>query len=396
MSLFNDYRRLDVASRYYVIFMACFWLMGYFSAFWRRVGVPEEGVLLANTILIFLFALISHKKWRYHIRVTDLIFYFLLATVYILNSVIYPQTDKLISKYFVNIVLATLPFLFFGLIFKHKGNERWIILLSQFAVVLNIFYSLLSSSDVNNEEQMNRAYILLPSVLYLSWTLLEHFNFVNFTFFILGVFTEISMGTRGPFVCIIFFIGTYLFFFKKYKHHYTARITIIVVAMLLYSLSTPFAYMMVGILSMVGKSTRIFDLMLDDALVNYENSNGRDFIHEQLFSKLNTTVGEGGFGLLADRLVVGYAHNIFVELWYAYGYIIGSAVIVAFLLLVLSLLIKSNDRDTKVVALLFFTASFVKLLFSGTFLTDGLFFFLIGFCINGIRKAKNDQKIVRM
>ena len=112
-------------------------------------------------------------------------------------------------------------------------------------------------------------------------------------------------------------------------------------------------------------------------------------VDESLLDKLNEN--GGGFGLMADRLEVGYAHNIIVELWYAYGYIIGSLVIAIFLFLVLSLFLKSHDRSTKLFVLLFFTFTFIKLLFSGTFITDGFFFFLIGLCLTGLREAKRDR-----
>ena len=149
--------------------------------------------------------------------------------------------------------------------------------------------------------------------------------------------------------------------------------------------------MMVGLLSLAGKSTRIFDLMLDDSLINYENSNGRDMLQGYLLQKLDSNNGEG-FGLLADRLEVGFAHNIFVELWYAYGYVIGSIIVGLFLLLIVILIIKTKKTNTRIIVILFFTAGFVKLLFSSSFIVDGSFFFLIGLCINGIREAKKQSK----
>ena len=392
MNVFKEFSRLNFRGRIYVVFLGCFWLLGYFAAFWRRLGIEDEGVTIANFILLLLLAMLCIKQWRHNIRIQDLALYTLFVLIYFFNSSIYPATAKLIKFYAVDVTLGAMPFLFMGLMFKQEGNEKWITFLSRTAIIVNIVYSSISSSDVDNiDEQMNRAYMLLPSVLYLLWMFFERFNYIDFIFFLIGFFLECSMGTRGPFVCILFFATVYLLFFKEYKHPAGMRLLIICGTLLFLSLSTPIAYMMVGLLSLAGKSTRIFDLMLDDSLINYENSNGRDMLQGYLLQKLDSNNGEG-FGLLADRLEVGFAHNIFVELWYAYGYVIGSIIVGLFLLLIVILIIKTKKTNTRIIVILFFTAGFVKLLFSSSFIVDGSFFFLIGLCINGIREAKKQSK----
>lgn len=388
MNVFSSFIKLNFTNKFYVIFISCFWLVGYFLAFWRRLGLEDSGIIIANIIFMMILALLCVKKWFKRIRIFDFVFYIFLVTIYFANSIYYPRTTELVSTYAVEVVIGTLPFYFVGLIFKYEGNERWIAISARLAVVLNILYSFIMSSDSGDAiERMHRAYILLPSVLYILWLLMNRFNLIDLVFFAIGFFLECSLGSRGPFVCIVFFGASYYFFFKDYKHKKLMRVLTIFLALILYMGSTYFALFMVGLLSMTGRSTRIFDLMLNDALVNYEESNGRDMMQSFLIQKLDSNAGGHGFGLLADRLEVGYAHNIFVELWYAYGYTIGSIVICLFLLLFIFLLLKTKSNSTKVIALLFFTASFLKLQFSGTFIMDSLFFFLIGYCVNGIRET---------
>ena len=392
MNVFKEFRCLKFSGQIYFIFLGCFWLLGYFAAFWRRIGIEGTGVTIANSIVLLFLAIMCAKQWQHKIRIQDFALYAILVLIYFLNSSIYPATAKLINNYAVDVTLGAMPFFFWGLIFKHEGNENWITFLSRTAIIVNILYSSISSSDVDNiDEQMNRAYMLLPSVLYLLWMFFERLNYIDLIFFLIGFFLECSMGTRGPFVCILFFAAVYLLFFKKYKHPVRMRLLIVIGSLLLLSLSTPIANMMVGLLSLAGKSTRIFDLMLDDSLINYENSNGRDILQGFLLQKLNRNNGEG-FGLLADRLEVGFAHNILVELWYDYGYVLGSIIVGAYLLLIVILLIKAKQAYTRIFVMLFFTASFIKLLFSSSFIVDGYFFFLIGLCINGMREAKKQNK----
>lgn len=392
MSIIKDFFRLDFGSKVYIILISCFWLLGYFAAFWRRLGIEDAGVTIANFFMLLVLALLCSRKWKNRIQFSDVALYIVLALIYFINPFIYPLTAKLISFYAVDVVLGAMSFLFMGLMFKQEGNEKRITILSRIAIIVNIVYSYMSSSEVDSvDEQMNRAYMLLPSVLYILWKFFERFNYIDFIFFLIGFFLECSMGTRGPFVCILFFAAVYLLFFKEYKHPAGMRLLIICGTLLLLSLSTPIAYMMVGLLSVAGMSTRIFDLMLDDSLINYENSNGRDMIHGFLLQKLDANNGDG-FGLLADRLDVGFAHNIFVELWFDYGYVLGSIIIVVYLLLIVLLIVKAKQNKTRILVILFFTASFVKLLFSSSFIVDGYFFFLIGLCINGIREAKKRSR----
>ena len=393
MNVFKEFSRLNFSSRIYVIFLGCFWLLGYFAAFWRRLGIEDAGVTIANSILLILLAMLCMKQWQKKIRIQDYAFFILLILIYFFNSTIYPATAKLIKFYAVDVTLGAMPFFFWGLFFKYEGNEKWITILSRTAIIVNIVYSSISSADVDNiDEQMNRAYMLLPSVLYLLWMFFERYNYVDLIFFLIGFFLECSMGTRGPFLCILFFAAVYLLFFKEYRHPTSMRLLIVIGTLLLLSLSTPIAYMMVGLLSLAGKSTRIFDLMLDDSLINYENSNGRDELQGFLLQKLNSNNGEG-FGLLADRLEVGFAHNIFVELWYDYGYVLGSIIVGVYLLLIVLLIVKAKQNKTRILVILFFTASFVKLLFSSSFIVDGYFFFLIGLCISGIRDSKKRRLV---
>ena len=98
-----------------------------------------------------------------------------------------------------------------------------------------------------------------------------------------------------------------------------------------------------------------------------------------------------GYGLFSDRFFTeGFSsHNIIIELWFSYGYYIGSILLGILLVLFIRFFLKTKDNHTKVFGLLIFTASFVKLLFSGCFILEGYLFFLIGYCLNGLRASKS-------
>ena len=391
MSKTISYKSLWPKDRLYKLFVSYFWLFEYFSAFWRRIGVE---VTIANFLVFIILALTCIDVWYKRVRIFDAVLYVFLAMSYILSASIYPKTNYEVFDKAFEVICATIPFIFVGLLIKLRGNEKLFTSLSRFAVVINVLYSFYSPVSDDVEEQMHRAYILLPSVLYLLWCCFEHFKTIDSTLFVIGFLLECSMGSRGPFVCIIFFATSYLFFFKEYKYSKALRPVIVGIAMILYFLSPYIANFMVLLLSAFGKSTRIFDMMADSSLIDYENSNGRNVIQEDLMNHLNKDSGGVGFGLFSDRQDTGfYSHNIFIELWYSFGYVIGSIIVCSVLLLFCVFLLKVKNRRIKIFALIFFTASFVKLNFSGSFILDQSLFFLIGYCISALRERKKTMRL---
>ena len=392
MSILGKYKHLSPNRRLYLLFISFFWLYGFGGAFWTRIGINPN---IANTVLLFFLSVLCHNKWKGLIRNSDVVLYFIIVALYFLSSIIYPVSRNLVISNSFEVLLVAVPFYFVGLIFKNDEYKEWLLLLSRLAIIINIVFTMLSSSSQSVvEEDMHRAYMLLPSVLYILAKLFERFSLIDLLFFILGFLMESSFGTRGPFVCILFFAVAYLFFFKEWKYKWTIRIILVAIATALFSLSKYIAGFMIMLLGAYGQSTRIFDSMLDQSLLNYENSNGRNEIQEELIHILSKDETGIGFGLFSDRLFSSYgfsSHNIIVELWFSFGYYIGSALLLIFILLFIRFFIKVKDNSTKIFGLIFFTVSFIKLMFSGCFILDGYLFFLIGYCLNALRVSNTTR-----
>ena len=341
--------------------------------------------------------MLCHNKWKGLIRNADVFLYFTIVALYFLSSRIYPVSRDLVMSNAFDVLLVAVPFFFVGLVFKNDEYKEWLLLLSRLAIIINIVFTMLSSSSQSVvEEEMHRAYMLLPSVLYILAKSFERFSLIDLLFFILGFLMESSFGTRGPFVCILFFAVAYLFFFKEWKYKWTIRFFLVVIATAIFSLSKYIAGFMIMFLGAYGQSTRIFDSMLDQSLLNYENSNGRNEIQEELLNILSKDDSGIGFGLFSDRSLSSFgfsSHNIIIELWFSFGYYIGSALLLIFMLLFIRFFIKVENNSTKVWGLVFFTVSFVKLMFSDCFILDGYLFFLIGYCVSALR-ASNTKRII--
>lgn len=359
------------------------------GAFWTLVGANPN---IANTIILFILAILCHGKWNKLIRPSDLFLYLIIVSLYYLSSIIYPVSKDMVISNAFEVLLVAVPFFFVGLIFKNEDFKGWLLLLSRLAIIINIVFSLFHSVD---EENMHRAYMLLPSVLFILAQLFERFNLVDVLFFILGFLMESSLGTRGPFVCILLFAAVYLFFFKDWRYKWSVRIVLGTISIVLFSLSNYIAQFMITFLASFGQSTRIFDSMMDHSLLNYEDSNGRNEIQEDLLNILSKDDSGIGFGLFSDRILSSYgysSHNIIVEIWFSFGYYWGSVLLLLFFVLSIIFFIKTKNNSTRIFGLMFFTVSFLKLMFSDCFILDGYLFFFIGYCINGLRSNKTRKR----
>lgn len=389
MILIGKLPQIGNGTRWYVYTMCYIWLCSYFSTFWRRLGITDANV--PNLIIMLMLLLASSTVWSGRIRTSDFLLYLTISFAYFVCGVVYPYTEMYLSEYAFTVICCTFPYIFIGNIFNVKNYEGWLSLASWFAVILNLtlFFLKSGNGDESSDESMHRAYALLPSILFLFWQFIENKKLINLFFFLIGLVLISSMGSRGPIVCFLFFAACYLTFFRDYKYPKIARTAIVILSIILINSSQFLAEFMILLLSKIGMSTRIFEKMLNDAFLNYEASSGRDELHRTLLQKLNNDSEGLGYGLFADRITVDwYSHNVFVELWYSFGYYIGSLIIIIFLLLFTTFFIKVKDREKRIFAILLFSVSFVKLQFSASFITDSSLFFLVGYCINGIREAR--------
>jgi len=395
MSICKEFSILDGPQKRYLIYMFFFWTIDYWNTLLRRLGI--EKAELTNMILLLIVALSCKSIWSYYVRRKDSLRYVFLALVYFLSGIIYPESSGYIAENANRFLICTLPFYFVGLTFTFEENRKWVIRFAYFITILNVAYMFLFTSnpfDADKQEAMRKAYILLPSLLVILWNFIESRKVIDMFFAVLCFVMISGYGTRGPFVCMIFFLLVYLFFYKEWKRPKIARGLVVICSFALYVYAEYFAMLMINIVTRIGLSTRIFDSILNNSFINFEKSHGRDIIQEALFIRLDANNGQG-FGLYTDRIVGNgsYAHNFFVEVWYQFGYIIGSAIALAYLLLVVFTLNNSKNRTSSIFIVAIFCASFLQLMFSGSYLQNTGFYFLMGLCAQNVRKSQFNYHI---
>lgn len=249
------------------------------------------------------------------------------------------------------------------------------------------FYELLYAQSASyigevdtSEYNMGLAYSILPHVLMVSWWALKKLGLFNIVSMLLGLMLLLSLGTRGPVICDIVFIAVYLLFIRPSKYQKTMRIATISLTIVAVSFLDQFMMFMQMLTFQLGMSTRIFDKYFEGEM---ETSDGRDYIRNTLLSELTTDNSLFGHGILGSYPYVGtYPHNIVLDFLFSFGWIFGILILVSICLLMVKMLIRCRkNEDLLVFGLLLIVGSILKMCFSGTYIDDTLFFFLIGYCV---------------
>lgn len=365
-------------------------LLGY----WRGINnhIPMLGTMTDELEWCIVLApiLLSLPKLLKRITMSDHIFVFACFILYVVNILLYPQNEEFLLGRLFSFSILTLPYYYIGVSLDVKRFYKAFYYISVIAIYMCAFYELLYAQSASyigdtSEYNMGLAYDILPHVLMVSWWALKKLGLFNIVSMLLGLMLLLSLGTRGPVICAIVFIAVYLLFIRPSKYQRTMRIATISLTIVAVSFLDQFMMFMQMLTFQLGMSTRIFDKYFEGEM---ETSEGRDYIRNTLLSELATDNSLFGHGILGSYPYVGtYPHNIVLDFLFSFGWIFGTALLLSLLCIIIRMLIKySQNEICKTFGILLFVSSIIKLCFSTTFVDDTMFFMLLGYCINSLRK----------
>lgn len=325
------------------------------------------------------------------IRLIDIVGYLAICSFYYLSPAIYPNTRYFVEDTFSIFALEALSFYFIALMIDFHRDKIVLTIISKLQLIMTAFFVLLSLVGLINSEvtgeQMTLSYSVLFPTMFLYYTYSGSKKVLDLLFFLLGVGLILMFGTRGPLLCLIVYL--FAFLFLNYRHNAVMTINLLLVIGAFYIFLRPIIIVLMFITRMVGLSTRIFESFLEDELFNYENSSGRDKIHELLWEYIVNDRGGIGYGLGSDRLMgrngTEYAHNLIYEIWMDFGLYIGSFLLILFVLFIIKTFRKAYGSDKFNLFLILLIWSVGHLMLSGTYLEDFQVYFFIGYCVNVLR-----------
>lgn len=366
-------------------------LLGYWRGINNKIPFLKEFTDELEWGIVLVTLILSIKQICYRLKASDLFFGVGCLLIYLLNFVLYPDNQVALEQNFFQFAILALPFYFYGAVLDINTFLKPLFYISIVSITICFCYELIylqgggGSPDADTTNyNMSLSYNMLQHTLLVSWITLKEMKLWQFPFMLLGVFLLLALGTRGPILCLIIFITTYVLFFKRTRYKYTIRIVAVGLALVFVKYIEQIALFLQTLMIQVGMSTRILDKYLTEEI---GESSGRNSIKELLYRVLNQDTSDFGFGLCGSyKYVNTYPHNLFLEFWFSFGWLVGSVLLSLLLFLIVKTAITCRHSINHLVFLsLLICGSIVKLLLSGSFLHDALFFLLIGFCFNILR-----------
>lgn len=362
-------------------------------------AVIERVPVIGNFSDIFIpaciiLALVVAIPWFLkNLKGTDILFYLGIVVLVLGTIAIFDNNAKYLEEEWWQILIAAAPFYFIGVGYSYRNCSRDLFWCSAIGVAVVFMYQVfkLSRGRILEEDDMDTAYNLLPSVMYLIyyasyrkkrifWLVAGAASLVMFVF-----------GTRGPILCIIVYICALVMnkTLRSRKMNKILLISVVLIGVIVIFSNEKtlmaISDIMSGIFGKLGFSTRIFDFFsAGQATVSV----GRDILTEKVLYYIveNPIVG---YGFTGDRYLLGvYCHNLILELWCHFGVIVGSLLLLMIMVLVLVTLVKCcNNPKIFKFALMLSCMIFVKLMVSGSYTIEPYFYFMLGAFVSIIRKC---------
>lgn len=357
------------------------------AIFVRLPGLNEIGGY-ARDFFIFVIFLLSFRALQKRILLKDIIFCFLFFVFYLVQFIIYPENQEYLLENMSLVFLVALPMYFIG--YALDINKLYNLLLA-FSIGCILFHGFLSfiymagaGNDIDNgSHSMGIAYRMLPHVLYVFWHFSKTRNIYSLALFVLGLLLMFSYGTRGPMVCSAFFIVFLILTSGGWKKLWLIFLIVAAASFIVYYFDE-IIFLLDAFFTDKG-GNRIISQIYNDSL---DDDSGRSFIIENLRTRMNYG-DEMSYGIFGSyRYVNTYAHRIYWDFWFSFGYIGGSIIMLVLAAIFVSGRKKCITSEEKVFWLLLFSNSIVGLMFSNCYIFDGTFYLFLGYCVSRIRNNK--------
>ena len=397
----SDWRGLTRSQKwlyflYFLLFDTHF--LAFVRAFENRVGLSFF-VPYSDTFFLVVATLGCITIFVKKVKLRDIILLVSLVIFHIVSINVHSDTAMFAIENASNFYWACLPMYIVGLTIDSKSSPRLFVVIAYLVLILLIVYLYVFGMGTDDEgeemeELMGVAYNLLPFACLLLWNAITRGGLIHWALSIVAVFLLFSLGTRGPIICLVFFLSFYLIVFKHYKYNVLVKVLIVVIGYLIYNFATEIALSFSVISSQLGLSTRVFDSIVTNEMMNIQESSGRDVIFGSVINTLTNQNILFDAHLYADRLFSDfsshYAHNLELELLCDFGLIGGGIIILLLIWFIFRAFRSVWGSPARVLLLVLFSSSIVMLQVSGSFLVSTVFWLFIGMCTAMIRDGKKE------
>ena len=314
-----------------------------------------------------------------------------MVAIILSTFVFHPENSEYLQEEYMDIISFML-FFFVGVCFDLEDNRRLLFWLSLIGLILTFLYQayFLNTGREFDDHNMNAAYNLLPSVIYLIYYAFMNKKFRYWLLVFMGIIFEFRQGTRGPILCIIIFLGVGIIYsIAKTENILRKLFGIILVGLAVIVLVFTDVLLNAAIalsdsFKEAGYSARIFDYFIEGMI---DDDSSRGIIQSKIISAIETSPAFG-YGVFGDRLFIGgsYPHNLLLEIICQFGIVVGGGLLITLLFVFIDAIRKSNGFFERMFVFMLIIMVIVKLMLSSSYLYETWLFFLIGVCLQIIRR----------
>lgn len=319
----------------------------------------------------------------------NLIFTLCIAIFSIINIAFFPETNHFFFQTFFSFISTCFPcFIVISTINNFDVLKDYLIKYSRiicgFIVLLLIIQLFIISNNNHTEYLMGLGYSLSLPVIILILLTIKRVNYIDTILIIITILYIVLFASRGPLISIII-----AFVYTPIKNAIDDRkkiklffiITLLLLSIIFYK---ELIIAMVDCLQHVGFNSRTLEVISSDLF----HDSGRTEIYNLLISKIT----ENPFtirGINSEYLLTGgYAHNIFIELLYQFGIIIGFPICLYIMIKSIKTLLSAKSNKD-LLSLTFFLGSIPCLLVSSSIWINYSFWIWVALILK-----KNEYNIV--
>jgi len=338
-----------------------------------------DSVILYSVLFIsIIFSIVPIIKM---VNSKQLVVILVMAIVSLISIV----RNVTLVEFHVKFILTVMPYIFIGFVLdiKREYFKKYISLFTKIACIAGasqILFSIIKNGGYTHD--MTSAYSLLPSAIFSIYFLFTRRRVIDILVFLAMTVELLFFGVRWPIALYGFsFVILMLYFSKNVK--FKVLLTIFSLSTVLIFISGLYSDILTNISNFfieIGITNSVIERILNGTLTE---QNGRDVIYNTMM-ELVKDKPIIGYGLFFDRTVFGaYAHNIIIELWINFGFLLGSLFIIATMFNTIKIINTNMKNDfVFVFIIMVIIMSLGQLLISGSYLENTYFFLLIGLFFN--------------
>lgn len=347
--------------------------------------LPDSFVSNICFYLAFVYAVLSVILSNVH-KFSLLITLGIAVSFLFVENMLFQANTLYFSENVKTMILTCLPCLLLAFSISDfnkllENAERIIIPYMSLCLVL-LYFTLSGYTFTENVNYMTIAYNLSLPTLLLGYISLEKNSSILTTAFVVVSLALLLVGCRGAFVSII--LPYLLLYVQKRDVHRTVLIGLFVVLFILYFWFDPILEMTDNLLASAGYDSRIISKIRYGGLFESE---GREILRETVTGRASQE-GWPAYGLFGDRTIAAsagldavYIHNVVLEFIIDFGVLMGSILLVILIYSMFSHY-KKGSESYRTVFVIFWGICLMKLMFSGSYLVEPLFYLSFGLLIN--------------